>query len=1031
MIIEDPDAFKTWLTAVLKPICEADPSALAKYVIALVKKDKSPEVLRQSMVNQLEVFLQKETEPFVTQLFKTLETQDYINSVIPNANPPNPNMNLKLTEVATVTPPAKVVAKALPIIPVSEIAANLTETLNGKGIIKDAKELEKKDVKKEEEKPLRRRSRHRSLSRNRSRSRSWDRTRRSRSRDKSRERDRLDRDKRERVRSWRNKSPPRRYDRRRSVSPGGRPRSRSRSPRHNYRGRYRNRSPPLRSTSRSRSRSLERRDRKEMKDRETAQSGAGTPTQDSNHAVDMDLRLTQSVQSAVVVQPPPPANRPPGVPLPSVDGSRRCRDYDEKGFCMRGEMCPYDHGVDPVVLEDSTLSRVLYAPNGTGDNMLVPPPSIVIPGPNPIMHMRPNLPAEYNPQAPQMWHHRPPNFRGGHRGGGMNSGPPRVPPMGFNPQNGPPLPNIQQRELISVPVLDSGNQQDNYGGGGGGYQQQQQQNNGPPPQNSGNTYIQDQQQPGGFKKKPFDYNRLGPRQKNPSNCSLELKKVPTGLNNITHLNNHFHRFGKIVNIQVSYDGDPEAAIVTFSSHAEANVAYRSTEAVLNNRFIKVFWHTGNADSSRQENVPPRPIKERLGGQSGPGGSMLHHSIGNVAPNANKVLNLVQPKANQDIKGGSADAVEDDPEKIKELEAKKEEMKAQASLAIKKGQELLAAKEKMKKNQEQKLKEAVKLTANLRRRKQELLEKQLAQQKLLIEKLEKCSQGSQRDLLMQTIKKSQDSIEVIRKDISICFKTAAGVGGTPTSPSATSTAMLRKTKEEVQKEVLDAELDLISKQAEGVDVTELQKKIHDMKAKIPTLLSSSVAAPAIRGSWTRGRARFNPIGRHLLTKNNLLKDRMKLKSPSKTTGSSSTSQQTHAVDHRPTRILVSGYESDEQESVLTHFGQFGEIVEYVSDASTPSVVLNYKTRKEAEFAVVKGKHFQDRTLSVTWCNNAQLNTLSRSSSRTVLINESEEQHLIDSALLDGDEDIGTVLPEEVLLQDDEEEEEENEDRSWRR
>lgn len=27
---------------------------------------------------------------------------------------------------------------------------------------------------------------------------------------------------------------------------------------------------------------------------------------------------------------------------------------------------------------------------------------------------------------------------------------------------------------------------------------------------------------------------------------------------------------------------------------------------------------------------------------------------------------------------------------------------------------------------------------------------------------------------------------------------------------------------------------------------------------------------------------------------------------------------HTVDHRPTRLLVSGYETDEQDSVLTHF-----------------------------------------------------------------------------------------------------------------
>lgn len=88
----------------------------------------------------------------------------------------------------------------------------------------------------------------------------------------------------------------------------------------------------------------------------------------------------------------------------------------------------------------------------------------------------------------------------------------------------------------------------------------------------------------------FDFKRLGPRKPFPANCSLELKKVPRGLNNITHLNDHFAKFGKIVNIQVCFEGDPEAALVTFSTHAEANAAIKSTEAVLNNRFIKMFWH---------------------------------------------------------------------------------------------------------------------------------------------------------------------------------------------------------------------------------------------------------------------------------------------------------------------------------------------------------------------------------------------------------------------------------------------------------
>lgn len=39
--------------------CEADPSALANYVVALVKKDKPEKELKALCADQLDVFLQK------------------------------------------------------------------------------------------------------------------------------------------------------------------------------------------------------------------------------------------------------------------------------------------------------------------------------------------------------------------------------------------------------------------------------------------------------------------------------------------------------------------------------------------------------------------------------------------------------------------------------------------------------------------------------------------------------------------------------------------------------------------------------------------------------------------------------------------------------------------------------------------------------------------------------------------------------------------------------------------------------------
>ena len=46
---------------------------------------------------------------------------------------------------------------------------------------------------------------------------------------------------------------------------------------------------------------------------------------------------------------------------PTVIAKRpRCRDYDEKGFCLRGDLCRYDHGMDAVVLEDA--AKAVHAP---------------------------------------------------------------------------------------------------------------------------------------------------------------------------------------------------------------------------------------------------------------------------------------------------------------------------------------------------------------------------------------------------------------------------------------------------------------------------------------------------------------------------------------------------------------------------------------------------------------------------------------------------------------------------------------------
>lgn len=56
---KDTGYLKFQSTLILTCRCDADPSALANYVVALVKKDKPEKELKALCADQLDVFLQK------------------------------------------------------------------------------------------------------------------------------------------------------------------------------------------------------------------------------------------------------------------------------------------------------------------------------------------------------------------------------------------------------------------------------------------------------------------------------------------------------------------------------------------------------------------------------------------------------------------------------------------------------------------------------------------------------------------------------------------------------------------------------------------------------------------------------------------------------------------------------------------------------------------------------------------------------------------------------------------------------------
>lgn len=78
MHISEVESFKAWLTKNLASVCEADPVALSKYIVALIQKNKPLDELKTNCCDQLRVFLNEGTQPFVEEVFDVLQTGTYI-----------------------------------------------------------------------------------------------------------------------------------------------------------------------------------------------------------------------------------------------------------------------------------------------------------------------------------------------------------------------------------------------------------------------------------------------------------------------------------------------------------------------------------------------------------------------------------------------------------------------------------------------------------------------------------------------------------------------------------------------------------------------------------------------------------------------------------------------------------------------------------------------------------------------------------------------------------------------------------------
>ncbi len=175
-------------------------------------------------------------------------------------------------------------------------------------------------------------------------------------------------------------------------------------------------------------------------------------------------------------------------------------------------------------------------------------------------------------------------------------------------------------------------------------------------------------------------------------------------------------------------------------------------------------------------------------------------------------------------------------------------------------------------------------------------------------------------------------------------------------AATSGGRTRRFSD-VQKDLLDAELELFNAQQDNSEnLAEIQKKVNNLrvmaaqKGMLPT--SRTPRGRGGRGGYFRGGFRGSAMRGYRGSPRGRGRGAFVIGGATK-------------VDRRPTKILVSGYEIDEKEELYAHLGKFGEILDKLEDEATPSVIVHYKTRREAENAMKSAKSYGDRLLQLSW------------------------------------------------------------------
>lgn len=273
---------------------------------------------------------------------------------------------------------------------------------------------------------------------------------------------------------------------------------------------------------------------------------------------------------------------------------QRCRDFEEQGFCLRGDMCPMEHGVNRIVVEDVQSLSQFNLPVSLQNANLPGAPSGQGPPPAPTKSSR----GKSSKRGVGGNEH---NLNDDNNNIGADFYDPDQPLWGNDSQT---LQINQSNVKENGPLMDPGPSEEHTGPKITTKNKETKENPSiferiEKPDVSNNTQF--------LPHKRNDLNgKIIRKATQQAQRTIFVSGIPHQQNKSETLFSHFHKFGEVIDIHIPLN--TERAFVQFSKKEEAEAALKAPDAVMGNRFIKLFW-------ANRDNVPihgyPVPIPPRV------------------------------------------------------------------------------------------------------------------------------------------------------------------------------------------------------------------------------------------------------------------------------------------------------------------------------------------------------------------------------------------------------------------------------------